>query len=312
NLFWLFVGRVLSGIMGASWAAANSCIADVAEPSERGKYFGILGGAGAGGFVIGPALGGLLGSVDIRLPFIAAALLAVAGVLLGYFLLKETLPKQRRRRFTMARANPLGTLIQMARLPIVLGFLGVIFFSQLAAQSHQSVWAYHTRLVFGWDELQVGLSVGLFGVLLVLVQGVMTGKTIQRFGPKRTIIAAYLISFPANLLFAFAPAGWVMILGIVIGAVGGMAFPAMQQLMSAQVSEDAQGELQGAIASAMSITAIIGPPVLTTTFRYFADDEGLFLPGAPYLLAALCATCAIAIAVWNIARVPSEPSESLG
>ena len=310
NLFWLFVGRILSGIMGASWAAANSCIADVAEPRERGKYFGILGGAGAGGFVIGPALGGLLGNVDIRLPFIAAALLAIAGALLGYFLLKETLPQERRRGFTMARANPLGTLIQMARLPIVLGFLGVIFFSQLAAQSHQSVWAYHTRLVFGWDELQVGLSVGLFGVLLVLVQGVMTGKVIARIGPKSTIIAAYLISFPANLLFAFAPTGWVMIAGIVIGAVGGMAFPAMQQLMSAQVSEDAQGELQGAIASTMSITAIIGPPVLTTTFRYFADDEGLFLPGAPYLLAALCATCAIAIAVWNIARIPEEPRES--
>ncbi|WP_298333423.1 TCR/Tet family MFS transporter [uncultured Erythrobacter sp.] len=302
TLFWLFIGRILSGIMGASWAAANSCIADVAGPETRGKYFGIMGAAGASGFVIGPGLGGLLGSIDVRFPFVAAAIIAIGGTIAGYFLLKETLPESQRRKFSMARANPLGTLVQMARVPVVVGFLAVIFFSQLGAQSHQTVWAYHTELVFGWDELEIGLSVALFGIMLVIVQGGLTGKVIERIGPGRTIMLGFAVSLPANLLFAFAPAGYVMIIGIVIGAIGGLTFPAMQQMMSARISEDAQGELQGAIASTMSITAIIGPLIMTNAFSTFADDVGLFFPGAPYLLAFLCGLTAMGIAFWNIRR----------
>ena len=307
TLFWLFVARILSGIMGASWAAANSCIADVAGPAERGKYFGIMGAAGAGGFVIGPAIGGLLGSVDVRLPFIAAAVLAIAGAVAGYLLLQETLPKERRRPFSAGRANPLGTLIQMARNPIVLGFLGVVFFMQLGAQSHQSVWAYHTELVLGWNEVEIGLSVALFGILLMLVQGGLTGKVIARIGARRTIILGLLVSFPGNLFFAFATESNMMIYGIVLGSLGGVVFPAMQQMMSATVAEDAQGELQGAIASTMSITAIIGPLMMTAAFGAFADAEGIYFPGAPYLLAALFALVAIGLAGWNIARSAREP-----
>lgn len=300
TLFWLFLGRILSGIMGASWAAANSCIADVAGPEERGKFFGIMGAAGAGGFVIGPGIGGLLGTIDVRFPFIAAAIMAIGGAALGYFFLKETLPAARRRAFSIGRANPLGTLIQMARNPAVFGFLGVIFFMQLASQSHQTVWAYHTQLVFEWSELEVGLSVALFGIMLVLVQGGLTGKVIERIGPARTVLLGFALSFPANFLFAFAPAGYFMIIGIVIGSLGGLTFPAMQQMMSARVAEDAQGELQGAIASTMSITAIFGPLIMAGVFGAYADDVGLFFPGAPYLVAAGCAAIAITIAVWNI------------
>lgn len=309
TLLWLFVGRVMSGIMGASWAAANSCIADVASIQERGKYFGILGAAGAGGFVIGPGLGGLLGTIDVRFPFIAAAILAIAGALAGFFLLKETLPTDRRRAFSAKRANPLGTLIQMARIPVVLGFLAVVFFMQLAAQSHQSVWAYHTELVFDWDRLEIGLSVALFGIMLVIVQGGVTGKVIERIGAKRTIMLGFLLSLPANFLFAFAPSGSFMIVGILIGSLGGMTFPAMQQIMSAHVADDAQGELQGAIASTMSITAIFGPLIMTATFGAFADAQGLYFPGAPYLLAAMLALAAIAIAAWNITRIPPSEAE---
>lgn len=306
TLFWLFVGRILSGIMGASWAAANSCIADLAGPETRGKLFGIMGAAGASGFVIGPGVGGLLGTVDVRLPFIAAALLAIGGAIAGYWLLKETLPQDRRRAFSLARANPLGTLIQMTKVPVVVGFLAVVFFMQLGAQSHQTVWAYHTQLVFGWNEWEVGLSVALFGIMLVIVQGGLTGKVIERIGPARTIMLGFGLSLPANLFFAFAPAGYFMIIGLVIGAIGGLTFPAMQQMMSSRIGEDAQGELQGAIASTMSITAIIGPLLMASTFSTFADDEGLFLPGAPYVLAFLCGVTAMGIAYWNIRRVPAE------
>lgn len=302
TLFWLFVGRILSGIMGASWAAANSCIADVAGPDDRGKYFGIMGAAGAAGFVIGPGIGGLLGDIDVRLPFIVACVLAIGGSIAGYWLLKETLPKERRRTFSIQRANPFGTLIQISKVPVVVGFLAVIFFSQLGAQSHQTVWAYHTKLVFDWSGTQIGLSVALFGIMLMIVQGGLTGKVIERIGPGRTVMLGFALSLPANLLFAFAPAGYFMIIGIIIGAIGGLTFPAMQQMMSSRIPENAQGELQGAIASTISITSIIGPIIMTGTFALYADEEGLFLPGAPYLLAFLCGVTAMTIAFWNIRR----------
>lgn len=308
TLAWLFAGRIMAGIMGASWAAANSCIADVANREERGKYFGIMGAAGAGGFVIGPGLGGLLGTLDVRFPFFVAAGLAIAGAVAGFFLLRETLPPERRRAFTLARANPLGTLIQMARVPLVLGFLAVIFFTQLGAQSHQSVWAYHTQLVFGWNELEIGLSVALFGIMLVIVQGGLTGKVIARIGATRTVMLGFALSLPANFLFAFAPTGHFMLVGILFGSLGGITFPAIQQIMSANVAEDAQGELQGAVASTMSITAIIGPLIMTAAFGAFADSEGVYFPGAPYLLAGLLALVAIGIAAWTIAR--NRPPEA--
>ncbi len=303
TLFWLFLGRIVAGIMGASWAAANSCIADLATPAERGKFFGIMGGAGASGFVIGPAIGGLLGDVSVRLPFIASAVLAIGGAVLGYFLLRETLPESRRRAFTLSRANPLGTLIQMSRTPIVLGFLFVIFFSQMAAQSQMSIWAYHTKLVFDWSTREIGFSVAFFGVVLAIVQGGLTGIVIARIGPARTVLLGFALSAPAYFLFAFAPSGGFMIAGILFGALGGLTFPALQQMMSERTAEDAQGELQGAIASMVSITSIIGPLIMTATFGTFADREGMYFPGAPYLLAAAFVFVSVSLAVWNIRRI---------
>lgn len=302
TLVWLFVGRILSGIMGASWAAANSCVADVATAKDRGKFFGILGGAGASGFVIGPAIGGLLGSVDVRLPFIAAAILAVTGAAIGYFVLKETLPSESRRKFSIGRANPVGSILQMAKTPVVLGFLSVIFLLQLAAQSQVTIWAYYNRLVFGWSEIEIGLSVGLFGLMLAVVQGGLTGKVIAKFGPHRTSFIGLLFGVPAYLIFAFAPGGWAMILGILVGSLSGVSFPAIQQMMSERIGEDAQGELQGAVASMISITSIIGPVMMSLTFGMFADGTGLYFPGAPYLLATGILVLGLCLLKWNLAR----------
>lgn len=287
NLWWLFAGRLISGVMGASWAAANSCVADVASKEERGKFFGLLGGAGASGFVVGPAIGGLLGSWGERVPFVAAAVLAIVGAIIGYFVLRETLPRERRRSFSVARANPLGTILQMARTPVVLGFLGVIFLMQMAAQSQLATWAYYNKLRFDWSELQIGLSVTLFGVMLALVQGGLVGRVIARIGPKRTCMLGLWFGVPAYLIFAFGQTGWAMVVGVVIGAFSGLSFPAMQQLMTERIDEDAQGELQGAIASVVSITSIFGPPVMTQVFGAYADGVGRYFPGAPFLLAAV-------------------------
>lgn len=308
DLWWLFVGRILAGAMGASWAAANSCVADVAKPEERGRFFGILGGVGAAGFVVGPAVGGVLASFGDRLPFIAASVLCIGGALLGYFILRETLPPEKRRAFTMARANPFGTIIQMGKTPIVLGFLTIIFLMQFASQSTFSVWAYYNVLAFDWNELEIGLSVALYGFLLAIVQGGLTGAAIARFGPRATCLLGFLFAIPAYVLFAFAPGSWAMILGIVFGSFAGLTFPAMQQLMSERIPDDAQGELQGAIASMVSLTSIVGPIVMTNLFGTFADDTGLFFPGAPFLLSVAVLFVALAALLANLSRLGREAS----
>jgi DHA1 family tetracycline resistance protein-like MFS transporter len=187
----------------------------------------------------------------------------------------------------MRRANPLGTLLQMAKTPLVLGFLGVIFLLQLAAQSQIAIWSYYTIEKFDWSLSDIGWSVAFFGILLALFQGVLTGHLIKRIGDKRTAMLSMAFGVPAFLTFAFAGASWVMILGIFIGAMTGFAFPAMQQMMSTRINEDSQGELQGAIASIMSLTSIFGPVLMTSVFEAFADGQGVYFPGAPFIVAAL-------------------------
>ncbi|MFM9853487.1 MAG: TCR/Tet family MFS transporter [Sphingomonadaceae bacterium] len=285
SLGWLFVGRFIAGIMGASWPAANSCVADTVAPEDRGRMFGMLGAAGGAGFVLGPAIGGLFGQFGDRVPFLIACCLCLAGAAIGLLTLHETLPPEKRRAFTFARANPFGNLIQMAKLPLVLSFLIVIFFMQMAAQAQVAIWAYYGILKFGWTTVQTGLTITLFGTLLAIVQGGLVGKAIARFGDIRTASATLLLGVPTYLTFAFATSSWMMVLGVVIGAMTGFTFPAMQSIMSSRVSDNAQGELQGAIASVISLTSIIGPLLMTNIFGAFADKRGVYFPGAPFLLA---------------------------
>lgn len=302
TLAWLVVGRTVSGVMGASWSAANSCIADCVAPGKRGGAFGLLGGAGAAGYVLGPAVGGLAGEHGTRLPFMIAAALALGGALAGLFLLRETLPPERRRRFELRRANPLGSMLRMARAPFVLGCLLTAFFMQLSAQAQLSIWAYWGELRFGWGPLAIGLTVTLFGVTLGLAQAVLTGRAIRRFGAPDTARWSLLFGLPCYLMLAFAPSPAVAIAAIVIGCVTGMTFPALQGLMTAHVDEDAQGELQGAIASTISLTAIIGPVMMTQIFAHFADGRGPYFPGAPFLVSFALLGCGIVILWRTLAR----------
>lgn len=300
TLAWLFVGRAISGVMGATWAAANACVADTTTAETRGRAFGVLGAGGAAGFVIGPAIGGLLGQFGDRIPFVAASMLALGGALVGYRLLPETLPAARRRSFDWRRANPLGTIIQMGKVPVVAGFLLVILTSQLGAQVVNSVWSFFTILQLGWSPLMIGISAAVFGIMIALVQGGLTGIVIPRIGEARAGIIGLSFGIPAYLLFAFATSTPQMFIGIIIGALGNMAFPAMQALMSRRIAENAQGELQGAVASTISLTSIIGPVVMTALFAHFSDRTGLFLPGAPFLLAAALVALAVLIFALNI------------
>jgi MFS transporter, DHA1 family, tetracycline resistance protein len=297
TLAWLFLGRAVSGIMGATWSAANSCVADTTSPETRGRAFGILGAGGAAGFVFGPAIGGLLGQFGDRAPFLVACVLALAGALVGARLLPETLPLERRRTFELGRANPLGTFKQMTKIPLVLGFLLVIFVVQLGSQVTNAVWSFFNIERFSWSPLMIGLSAALFGILIALVQGLLTGKAIAKLGEVRTGLISLCFAVPAYLMFAFASSGWMMFAGIIVGALGNASFPAMQSMMSRAVPEDGQGELQGAIASSISITSIIGPVAMASLFGHFSDGKGLYFPGAPFLLAAGLMVLAVGIYV---------------
>ncbi len=298
SLGWLFIGRMISGVMGATWAAANSCVADSVAVEKRGAAFGTLGGAGAAGFVFGPAIGGLAGEFGTRIPFIIAAVLVLSGVFAGFFLLQETLAPSRRRTFELSRANPVGSIVRMTRKPFVLGCLATAFFMQLSAQAQLSIWAYWGLLRFGWTSLISGLTVSLYGVLLGTAQAVLTGKCIARFGAARTARWSLCFGLPCYLLLAFAPSTPFVIAAILIGSLTGMTFPSLQSLMTARVDHDSQGELQGAIASTISLTSIIGPVVMTQTFAHFSDAHRAFFPGAPYLLSLGLLTVAIGI-LWT-------------
>lgn len=287
TLFWLFLGRIVSGAMGATWAASNSCIADLFPPEERAAKFGLIGAAGAAGFVMGPALGGLLGEYGLRLPFLAAGILALGGALLGYLRFAETLPPEGRRRFTIARANPLGTLIQMSKIPAVMGMIAVLLLFQLANQSTHITWAFYLIEKFQWSPWNIGVATAVYGLLLAAVQGGLTGPAIARFGAIRTATIGALAILPAYALLAFAWSGPMVYAGAAIGALAGLFFPAAQGLMSARVGPDAQGELQGAIASTISIAAIAGPLMMPPVFAAFSDGRGLYFPGAPFGLALM-------------------------
>lgn len=310
TMAWLFAGRLVSGIMGASYTAANSCIADSIAPERRGAAFGMLGGAGAAGFVLGPAIGGLIGQFGDRLPFVAAAVLCALGVVFGIIGFRETLDVARRRRFDPFRSNPFGTIARMAGVPLVIGCLCAIFLMQLASQSQLSVWAYYGTAKFNWTPAVTGLTVALFGTLMVLTQGVLSGRMIARFGPVKTAVVSLVFAVPSFLTLAFAPSTAFALIGMAIGAVPGMCFPAMQQLMSARIAEDAQGELQGAIASVVSLTAIIGPPLMTGVFAAYADARGTVFPGAPFVLAAGLMAGAVAVLAITLARHGRLPASA--
>jgi MFS transporter, DHA1 family, tetracycline resistance protein len=302
TLVWLFVGRLISGVMGATWAAANSCIADTVPPDQRGNAFGVMGAAGGAGFVLGPAIGGFLGQVGDRVPFMAAAALALLGALIGFFILNETLPSDRRRAFSLERANPFGTMIQMAKMPLVLGCLIAAFFMQLAAQAQLSIWGYYGTLKFGWGPMTIGWTVAIYGILMALTQGLFVGKAIARFGAARTASLSLIAGIPSYFILAFAGSTSDMVLAIVAGTATGLTFPAMQGLMTAKVSEDSQGELQGAIASVISLTSVIGPIMMTSVFGAFADKHGVYFPGAPFILSAGLLSIAVLILMRTLRR----------
>ena len=310
NLTWLVVGRVVAGIAGSSITTANAYIADVSTPETRAQNFGLVGVAFGLGFIFGPALGGVLGAVDLRLPFFVAAGLALLNWLYGFFILPESLPPERRSAFHWTKANPIGSVGQLGAYPLVAGLAAAFIFISLAQRGLETVWVLYTGLRFGWDEQANGYTLALVGVMAVLVQGFLIRPTIRLLGERRTILVGLAISSLTFLFYGLASEGWMMIAVIVVGALGGVAGPAVQGLVAGSVPPDEQGKVQGALTSLISLSSIVAPIVFTTgLFSYFTSDAApIWLPGAPFFLGALLFLASLIVVVRLFRRIPAtEP-----
>lgn len=287
TIAWLFVGRAIAGITGASITTASAYIADISTNENRAKNFGMIGAAFGLGFIIGPVIGGLLGQYGARVPFYAAAILCLLNWLYGYFVLPESLDKEHRRPFEWKRANPIGSLRQLNKYPSLGGLIISLVLIYIAAHAIQSNWNFFTMYKFNWDEKMVGISLGVVGLLVGIVQGGLIRYINPKLGNEKSVYVGLGLYALGMLLFAFATQGWMMFVFLIPYCLGGIAGPALQAIISSQVPPNEQGELQGALTSLMSGTSIIGPLIMTNLFYYFTTEAPIHFAGAPFLLGAV-------------------------
>jgi DHA1 family tetracycline resistance protein-like MFS transporter len=298
---WLFVGRIIAGITGASMTTATAYIADITPPEKRAQNFGLVGAAFGLGFIIGPAIGGTLGQFGPRVPFLVAAALALLNWLYGYFILPESLKPENRRPFEFKRANPAGSLLHLKKYPVIAGLIAALVCVYVAGHAVQSTWTYYTIEKFKWDEAMVGYSLATVGVLIALVQGWLIRYINPKLGQKKTVYYGLALTTIGFVLFAFASVGWMMFVFLVPFCLGGIAGPALQGIMSAQVPANEQGELQGALTSLISVTSIIGPLLMTNLFAYFTGvSRPLYFPGAPLIMGAIISLASLVLAMRSL------------
>ena len=297
---WLFVGRIIAGITGASFTTGAAYIADISTEETRAKNFGLIGAAFGLGFIIGPALGGLLAGLGTRAPFYAAAGLCLLNTVYGYFVLPESLSKENRRKFEWKRANPIGSFNLLKRYPAIGGLAFAFFLIYLAAQAVQGNWSFFTIYRFSWSEKMVGISLAVVGVLVGAVQAGLTRVVNPKLGNEKSIYLGLLLYTMGLVLFAFASETWMMFAFLIPYCLGGISQPALQSILAGHVPPNEQGELQGTLTSLMSVTTIIGPPIMNNLFKYFTTDKApVHFPGAFFLLAALLMLVSIII-TWNV------------
>jgi DHA1 family tetracycline resistance protein-like MFS transporter len=298
SIGWLFAGRIIAGICGASITTGMAYIADISTPEKRASNFGMVGAAFGIGFIVGPVIGGLLGEYGPRIPFYAAAALTLLNWLYGYFILPESLPVDKRRKFEWKRANPFGAIKQLRRYPLLAGLLFSLFFVYIASHAVQSTWSFFTIERFKWSESMVGYSLGTAGLFVGIVQGLLIRVINPWLGPNKSVYTGMVLYFIGLTLFAFAWQGWMMFAFLVPYCLGGITGPAIQGIMSNQVPDTEQGELQGGFASMVSITSIIGPPLMTGLFAFFTSAKAPFqFAGAPFLTGALFTLVSLMLAI---------------
>jgi len=303
NLAWLFVGRVISGITSASVSTGMAYVADVTPAPKRPAAFGMIGVAFGLGFVLGPALGGLFGSVDPRLPFWAAAGFSLLNALYGLFVLPESLPPGNRRAFAWRRANPVGSLKLLRSHPELFGLAGVVFLSSLAHAALPSTFVLYAGYRYAWDSRMVGFMLAAIGACSAIVQGALVAPAVRRFGERRVLLVGMLAGALGFVIYAVAPTGTAFMAGVPVVALWGLASPAAQALMTRHIGADEQGELQGANGSVLGIAMMIGPTMFAATFAYFIGGGVRWhVPGAAFLLAAALLAAGAALAERVTAR----------
>ena len=311
-VWYLFIGRIIAGIAGAALATATAYMADITPPHKRTHRFGLIGAAFGLGFIIGPVIGGELGEFGPRVPFYAAAGLAFANFLFGLLVLPESLPKASRRKFDIRRANPLGAVMALRAYPSVLWLLAVLFFFQLSAQALPTVFSYFTVEVFSFSSSAIGRTLGAFGLGFAISQAVIAGPLSRGIGEPAVAMIGLLAAVAAFAALGFATELYMLYLAIMVGAVSGLAPPAINGVLSRQVPDNSQGELQGAVNAASSLATIIGPLAATQIFSYYTTTPGSadYVPGAPFVAASasvLAALVLFAFAAWRfeLGRRPS-------
>lgn len=285
---WLLVGRVLAGITGASLTVANAYIADISTPENKAQNFGMVGAAFGLGFIIGPVIGGIAGEINVQYPFFISAGLTFLNFIYGFVVLPESLAPEKRRNIDLKRANPIGSLKLIRKYPIVLGLITSFFLLYLASQAVQTTWTYYSMYKFAWDEAMVGYSLGVVGIIVAVVQGGLVKYAVKWWGEKKTIYRGYFLWIVGLVLFAAASQGWMLFAFLLPYCLGGIASPTLQGVVSNQVADNEQGELQGALTATMSLSAIIGPLIMTNLFYVFTQENTpIQFPGAPFVLGAI-------------------------
>src|ERR1700743_3685915 len=299
----LFIGRIIAGFTGASFTTANAYIADISEPEKRAANFGLVGVAFGLGFIIGPVIGGILARYNVQYPFLAAAGLAFLNALYGYFILPESLAPEHRRPLELKKINPFTSLIQLNKYKSVVGLAASLFLIYFAVQSVQSVWAYYTIYKFNWSETMVGISLGVVGFLIALVQGGLIRFINPNLGNERSIWVGLLFYSLGLILFAFASKGWMMFVFLIPYCLGGIAGPALQGYMSNSVPPNEQGNLQGGLTGLMSISSIFGPWSMTWTFHFYTKPNSpVLFPGAPFAIGAILMLLSAILAVLSFRK----------
>ncbi len=295
SIGWLYVGRIIAGMMGASFTAAQGYIADISTPEKRAQNFGIVGAAFGLGFILGPIIGGWLATYGLRVPFMACAGMSFLNCMFGLFVLPESLKTENRRAFDWRRANPIGTFKSFSRYPVIKGLIWALFLIYVAAHAVQSNWGYFVAEKFGWGPWDIGISLGVVGVTFAVVQGGLIRFIVPKLGQGKSVYVGLTLYAVGFMVYGIAPQAWMMFPAIVIYCLGSIAGPAIQGITSSTVPANEQGELSGGFTSMMSLAAIIGPVLMGGIFSWFSGANApIYFPGAPMILSAvLSLICAV-------------------
>ncbi len=305
---WLLLGRIIAGGAASTFSTCNAYVADISEPEKRAQNFGLMGAAFGMGFVIGPVIGGFLGEYGARVPFLAAAALSFTNFLYGLFVLPESLDRENRRPFNWRRANPTGTLAALRRYPMVFGLIGAYVLYMLGHHALPATWSFFAIEKFDWSPREIGYSLGVVGILMVLVQAVLLRVALPKLGSRRAAVIGFTFCTVSFLGYAFSSHGWMIYMFLAVGALQGFISPAMQGIMSSQVTGSEQGELQGGLASMSSLTAIISPPFMTQLFAAFTGPTApIYFAGAPWLAAAILTLVSMLLFLKATSSLDAQP-----